>query len=96
MGAIYSNWINRLRHDFILIFVVAAASMLLTVAIVKARTYVVTEDARAIQLAAGCELWDIHPPSQPKRTIVLACPKTDGIRLWPMTILLRSTSPDLT
>lgn len=44
------------------------------------------ETARDIKLIAGCELWDIVPPSQPERTLVLACPRMDGIRLWPLPL----------
>jgi hypothetical protein len=30
--------------------------------------------ARATQIVAGGELWDVLPPSRPVRTLVLACP----------------------
>jgi len=54
--------------------------------LLSSRTYQLTEDTRAIRLVAGCELWDIVPPSQPTKTLILACPKTDAIRLWPLPI----------
>ena len=38
----------------------------------------------ATRLVADRELWDVMPPSQPMRTLVLACPGVDAIRLWPM------------
>jgi hypothetical protein len=77
---------NRLRNDVVLIFVIDVATMLLTLAVVKTRTSMLTEDARAIRLEAGCELWDIQPPAQPTRTLVLTCPKTDMIGLLPLPV----------
>jgi hypothetical protein len=49
---------NRLWNDVVLFIVVAAVTMLLTLAVVNARIYMLTEDAKAIRLVAGCELWD--------------------------------------
>jgi hypothetical protein len=34
----------------------------------------------------SCELWDDLPPSQPVRTLVLACPGVDAIRFWPLPV----------
>lgn len=46
------------------------------------RVYQLTENARITQFVADCELWDILPPSQPTRTLVLACPGVNAIRFW--------------
>lgn len=40
-----------------------------------------------IELIAGCNLWIISPPLQPMKTVVLACPGRDAIRLWPLPIV---------
>ena len=31
-------------------------------------------------------MWNILPPSQPEQTLVLACPRIDAIRLWPLPL----------
>jgi hypothetical protein len=75
---------NELRDGVIVMLLVGLLTTYQMVGLLASRTYQLTEDTRAIQLVADCELWDIVPPLQPTRTVVLACPHTDGIRLWPL------------
>jgi hypothetical protein len=75
--------IDELRDSAITILVVFVITTIQLFSVLAARSYKLTEDARATQLVAECELWDVLPPSQPERTLVLACPEVDAIRLWP-------------
>jgi len=68
---------NDLRDGVILILLVVALSAFQVFSVLSSRTYQLTEDARATRLVADCELWDIAPPSQPTRTLVLACPRVE-------------------
>jgi hypothetical protein len=70
---------NELRDSAIFIRLVAVLTTYQAFTVLTSRTYQLTEDARATQLVAGCELWDIVPPSQPTRTLVLACPGVDRV-----------------
>jgi hypothetical protein len=79
--------LNDLKDSLILILLVAVLTAYQALSILSSRTYQLTQDARATRLVAGCELWDIVPPSQPTRTLVLACPRMDVIRLWPLPVL---------
>jgi hypothetical protein len=72
---------NDLRDNVIIILLVAILTTYQMLGVLNSRTYQLTEDTRAVKLVVGCELWDIVPPSQPTRTLVLACPRMDAIRL---------------
>jgi hypothetical protein len=49
-------------------------------------TYYMDGSVKSIQLVAGCEL-DIYDTTLwPVRTVALACPRVDYIRLWPLPI----------
>jgi hypothetical protein len=78
--------VNDLRDGVIVMLLVAVLTTYQLVSLLASRTYQLTEDAWATQHVAGCELWDIVPPSQPARTLVLACPHVDGVRLWPLPV----------
>jgi hypothetical protein len=54
--------------------------------ILRTKSYKLTEDAWVTELVADCELWDVLPPSQPERTLVLACPGVDAIQFWPLPV----------
>ena len=77
---------NDLRDGVIVMLLVCLLTTYQMVGFLASKTYQLTEDTRAIRLVAGCELWEIVPPSQQIRTLILACPKTDAIRLWPLPI----------
>jgi hypothetical protein len=77
---------NELRDSAIIILLVAVLTAYQAFIVLTSRTYQLAEDARATQLFADCELWDIVPPSQPTRTLVLACPGVDAIRFWPLPV----------
>lgn len=52
------------------------------------RTYTLTEGVLATRLALGCEIWHFTPESwQPERTVVLACPGRELMRLYPLPIV---------
>jgi hypothetical protein len=78
--------VNDLRDSVIVVLLVAVLTTYQALNILSSGTYQLTEDTRAIRLVAGCELWEIVPPSQQMRTLILACPKTDAIRLRPLPI----------
>jgi hypothetical protein len=78
---------NDLKDSLILILLVVVLTAYQALSILSSRTYQLTQDARATWLVAGCELWDILPPSQPTRTLVLACPRVDAIQLWPLPVV---------
>ena len=77
---------NELRDNIIIILVPTAVMTFQLLSVMYSRTYQLTENARALELVADCKLWDIFPPSQPSRTLVLACPGVDAIRLWPLPV----------
>jgi hypothetical protein len=75
---------DDLRDSLIVILLIAVLTSYQTASILNARTYQLSENTIVTSLIAGCELWDIFPPSQPARTVVLACPGVDLVRLWPL------------
>jgi hypothetical protein len=75
-----------LRDSLIVILLIAVLTTYQTVGILKARTYQLSENTIVTRLIAGCELWDIFPPSQPARTMVFARHGVDMTRLWPLSI----------
>ena len=45
------------------------------------------EGARILPLAMRCELWILEKPFYSEKTIALACPRIDLIRLWPLPMI---------
>ena len=41
----------------------------------------------SIRLVRGCEVWVFDERLQPEDTVVLACPRMDGVRLWPLPVM---------
>jgi len=78
--------IDELRDSVITILLVSVIITIQLFSALTARSYKLTEDAWVTELVADCELWDVFPPSQPVRTLVLACPGADAIRLWPLPV----------
>ena len=77
---------NDLTEIMIVVLAVAVLIAFQTLSVLNDRTYQITENARALEFIASCELWDIYPPSAQPRTLVLACPGVDAIRLWPLPV----------
>ena len=77
---------NDLRDNIIIVLALTAVMTLHLLNVMYSRTYQLTENANSLELVADCKLWDIFPPSQPSRTLVLACPGVDAIRLWPLPV----------
>ena len=78
--------IDELRDSAVTILLVFVITTIQLFSALTARSYQLTEDAWATELVAGGELWDVLSPSQPARTLVLACPGVDAIRVWPMPV----------
>ena len=78
--------IDGLRDSAITILLVFVITTIQLFSVLTARSYKLTEDAWVTELVAECELWDVLPPSQPVRTLVLACPGVDAIRFWPLPV----------
>ena len=78
--------IDELRDSAVTILLVFVFTTSQMFAVLTSSTYQLTEDARATRLIADCELWDVFPPSQPVRTLVLACSGVDAIRFWPLPV----------
>jgi len=72
---------SELRDSAITLLLVFVITTTQLFSVLTARSYKLTEDTWAIEIVAGCEPWDVLPPSQPVRTLVLACPGVDAIRL---------------
>ena len=51
------------------------------------RTRTLIDGVTATSIIADCELEIFDKPAQPVRTITLACPRKDRIRLWPLPIV---------
>jgi hypothetical protein len=80
----WQNVVNELRGSAVAILLISVITTIQLFSVLTARSYKLTEDAWATELVADCELWDVVPPSQPVRTLILACPSVDAIRLWPL------------
>jgi hypothetical protein len=61
---------NDIKDSANIILVVAVFTTNQTFYVLTSETYQLTDDAIATQLVAGCELWDIMPPSHPTRTLI--------------------------
>jgi hypothetical protein len=72
---------NVLWDNIIIILALTAVMSFQLLIVMYSRTYQLTENARAVELVARCKLWDIFQPSQPSRTLELACPRVHGVRL---------------
>ncbi len=77
---------DDLRNSLIVIHPIAVLTTYQTVGNLKSRTYQLSENSMVTRLIAGCELWDIFPPSQPARTVALTCSGVDMVRLWPLPV----------
>ena len=66
--------IDGLRDSVLAIVLAVVFTTSQIFGVLTSKTNQLTEDAWAHRLVADCELWDVLPPSQPTRTLVMACP----------------------
>jgi hypothetical protein len=69
------------------VFFLAFLTTILLVFLLASRAEEIIPGVTAVRLVTGCqvEFYDIH--TQPVFTTVLACPRVDSIRLWPLPFL---------
>ena len=75
---------NRRVLAWTAIFIVG---ILLGQLILNLRTDYSIEGARILHLVNRCELWILTKPFYQEKTIALACPRTDLIRLYPLPVV---------
>jgi hypothetical protein len=68
---------------FILVFTITSAA---TYGLLSSRTSSVIDGVTGFRLVGGCKLYYFTQPAQPMITWVLACPRKDMIRLWPLPV----------
>ena len=68
---------------FILVFTITLAA---TYGLLASRTYLDNDGITGFKLIGGCKLYYFTQPAQPMKAWVLACPRTDLIRLWPLPV----------
>jgi hypothetical protein len=85
-GATQKPNMDELRDIIIRLLILTGLMTLQTLSIMYSRMYQLTDNAIAFEIVADCELWGIYSPSQPSKTLVLACPGVDVIRLWPLPV----------
>lgn len=78
--------LNEVRDTVVLIILVAMLTFSQAYAVLAPRTYQIIDGVRAIWLFGGCELEYFTEPAQPVNILVLACPRMDMIRLWPLPV----------
>lgn len=74
----------RLRSRRIFLIILLG---LILAGLIALRTYQRIPGVVAVRLLAGCEVEIYDSSVQPVSTIVLACPRVDSIRLWPLPVL---------
>jgi hypothetical protein len=62
------------------------ATLSLAFGVLSLRSYQVVERVTGVKLVGGCELYFFSPPAKPEKTLALACPRVDLIRLWPLPV----------
>ncbi len=71
-------------YTVIAFFISFIISLALGYALLATRTRDIVSGATSIELAGSCKLILFDTRLQPITTLVLACPRTDLIRLWPL------------
>ena len=77
---------NDLRDTVLTIFMAALLTMPWAYSMLAARTTYYVESVTTIRLVGLFELDYYDNIVQPVRTFVLACPRMDMIRLWPLPV----------
>jgi hypothetical protein len=75
-----------MRRRVIVFLFVFTITLLATYGLLSFRPYSVVEGVTGIRLVGECKLYHFSQPAQPMTTLVLACPRTDLIRLWPLPV----------
>jgi hypothetical protein len=68
---------------FILVFIISLAA---TYDLLASRTSSDIDGVTGFRLAGGCKVYYFTQPAQPMNVWVLACTRTDMIRLWPLPV----------
>jgi len=68
---------------FILVFTITLAA---TYGLLSSRIYSDIDGVTGFKLVGGCKLFYFTQPAQRLNAWVLACPRTDMIRLWPLPV----------
>jgi hypothetical protein len=69
------------------IFISFIISLALGYALLATRTRDIVPGATSIELVGRCKLILFDTRLQPMNTLVLACPRTDLIQLWPLPVV---------
>ena len=75
-----------MRHQAILFILVFTITLEATYGLLSSRTYSDIDGVTGFKLVGGCKLFYFTQPAQPMNTWVLACPRADMIRLWPLPV----------
>ena len=75
-----------MRRKGVLFLIFAVIILTLGVGLLASRIHEVIPGAITIELAGSCTLTHFDTTLQPVNTLVLACPKMDMIKLWPLPI----------
>jgi hypothetical protein len=73
-------------YTVIAFFISFIISLALGYALLATRTSDIVPGATAIELVGRCQLIFFDTRLQPMNTLVLACPRHDMIRLWPLPV----------
>ena len=77
---------NDLRDTVVTILLVALLTLPWAYGVMSARTFHPIEGITAINLPAKCQLQYYYPPVETVNTLVLTCPGTEMMRLWPLPV----------
>ncbi len=73
-------------YTVIAIFIAFTISLILGYALLSARSSDIVPGATSFELGGRCKLILFDTRLQPMNTLVLACPRKDMIRLWPLPV----------
>ncbi len=76
-----------MKRRVVFIFLFAVTLCVWSFALLRANTYYPIDDVSTTKLVGNCELDIYNPPAELSKTVVLACPRMDMIRLWPWPII---------
>ena len=75
-----------MRRKVVLFLIFAVIILTLGVGLLASRIHEIVPGAITIELTGRCALIHFDSTLQPVNTLVLACPKMDMIKLWPLPI----------
>jgi hypothetical protein len=74
------------HREVLLFLMVFTMTFVITFGLLSLRPYSIVDGVTGFGLAGGCKLYHFNQPAQPMNTWVLACPRKDMIRLWPLPV----------